>query len=147
MPGKMWLLVGVLAAILLAGCGGGDGEGGGGGGDIDQEATQVEQLINRLKGLPDTATTDEQFRQQLAQIRTQVQQAIDDVNDADADEAQESPKNKLASRLQSLRTQLGRLAGTADEDPEAARRAIGSLLSIGEIEDAIEQVRAAGGSG
>jgi soluble cytochrome b562 len=140
---KGLVLTGIIAIVLgAAACGGGGGDGGGGGGDIVQEAAQVEQLINRLKALPDTATSDQQFMQQLDQIRTQVQQAVEDVNDADASDETESAKNKLASRLQSLRTQLGRVAGiAAGGDVEAAKRAIGSLLSVGEIEDAIQQIR------
>jgi peptidoglycan hydrolase CwlO-like protein len=133
-----WIVAGTLG---LAACGGGGGGGGGGSGDLLQEANKVEQMINRLKALPDTAATDQQFVQQLTQIRNQVQQSIEAVNDADASDELRSGQQKLASRLQGLRTQLGRVAGLANEDVEAAKRAIGSILSIGEIEDAIQQIR------
>ena len=144
MPTKALLLAGIVVVVAVTACGGGGGGSGGGGGGIVQEAAKVEQLMTRLKSLPETATTDQQFTQQLSQIRTQVQQAIEDVSDADASDAQESPKNKLASRLQSLRTQLGRVQGIAEGgDVESAKTAIGSLLSVGEIDDAIAQIRAA----
>jgi hypothetical protein len=135
------LTVVVLVASGTAACGGGGGGGAGGSGDLIQETNKVEQMINRLKALPETATTDQQFKQQLAQIRDQVQASIESVNDADAPDELEVAKSKLASRLQGLRTQLGRVAGLANEDVEAAKRAIGSILSIGEIEDAIQQIR------
>jgi peptidoglycan hydrolase CwlO-like protein len=136
------LTVVVLVASGTAACGGGGGGGAGGGsGDLAQEANKVEQLINRLKALPETATTDQEFIQQLAQIRDQVQTSISSVNNADAPDELRSAQDKLASRLQGLRTQLGRVAGLANEDVEAAKRAIGSILSIGEIEDAIQQIR------
>jgi peptidoglycan hydrolase CwlO-like protein len=131
----------IVVVIGLAACGGGGGGGGGGSGDLLVEANKVEQMINRLKALPETATTDQQFTQQLNQIRNQVQQSIEAVNDADAPDELQSGQQKLASRLQGLRTQLGRVAGLANEDVEAAKRAIGSILSIGEIEDAIQQIR------
>jgi len=141
-------LTGIVVVIGLAACGGGGGGGGGGSGDLLVEANKVEQMINRLKALPETATTKQQFVQQLNQIRNQVQQEIESVNDADAPEELQSGQQKLASRLQGLRTQLGRVAGLATEDVEAAKRAIGSILSIGEIEDAIQQIRdAAAASG
>jgi vacuolar-type H+-ATPase subunit I/STV1 len=130
----------VLVAFVPAACGGGDG-GGGGSGDLLQEANKVEQMINRLKALPETATTDQAFMQQLSQIRAQVQSFIEAVNDAEASDETQSAKSKLASRLQGLRTQLGRVAGLANEDVEAAKRAIGSILSISQVEDAIQQVR------
>jgi peptidoglycan hydrolase CwlO-like protein len=135
------LTVVVLVASGTAACGGGGGGGGGGSGDLVQEATKVEQLINRLKALPETATTDQQFIQQLAQIRDQVQTSIQSVNDADAPDELQSAQDRLASRLQGLRTQLGRVGGLANEDVEAAKRAIGSILSITQVEDAIQQIR------
>jgi replication fork clamp-binding protein CrfC len=135
------LTVLVLVASAAAACGGGGGGGGGGSGDLVQEANKIEQLINRLKALPETATTEQQFIQQLAQIRDQVQTSIGSVNDAEASDELGPARDRLASRLQGLRTQLGRVAGLANEDVEAAKRAIGSILSIGEIEDAIQQIR------
>jgi replication fork clamp-binding protein CrfC len=141
------LTVLVLVASAAAACGGGGGGGGGGGsGDLVQEANKIEQLINRLKALPETATTEQQFIQQLAQIRDQVQTSIGSVNDAEASDELGPARDRLASRLQGLRTQLGRVAGLANEDVEAAKRAIGSILSIGEIEDAIQQIRDTSGA-
>jgi peptidoglycan hydrolase CwlO-like protein len=132
----------VLVASGTAACGGGGGGGGGGGsGDLVQEATKIEQLINRLKALPETATTDQQFIQQLSQIRDQVQTSIESVNDAEAPDELGPARDRLASRLQGLRTQLGRVAGLANGDVEAAKRAIGSILSITQVEDAIQQIR------
>jgi hypothetical protein len=141
------LTVLVLVASAAAACGGGGGGGGGGGsGDLVQEANKIEQLINRLKALPETATTEQQFIQQLAQIRDQVQTSIGSVNDAEASDELGPARDRLASRLQGLRTQLGRVAGLANEDVEAAKRAIGSILSIGEIEYAIQQIRDTSGA-
>jgi hypothetical protein len=135
------LTVVVLLASGTAACGGGGGGGGGGSGDLVQEANKIEQLINRLKALPETATSDQQFIQQLSQIREQVQTSIQSVNDAEAPDELGPGRDRLASRLQGLRTQLGRVAGLANEDVEAAKRAIGSILSITQVEDAIQQIR------
>lgn len=136
----------VLAGFLvLAGtaCGGGDGGGGGEGGDIQQEATEVGALLDRIEALPTTATTEQAFVQQLSTIRTEVQAAIEEVGDADAPEELEDERDKLANRLRSLRTQLGRLQGIADSgDLEAAQAAIERLLAVGEVRRTIENIQA-----
>jgi ElaB/YqjD/DUF883 family membrane-anchored ribosome-binding protein len=138
----------VSVAFAAAACGGGGG-GGGEGGDIVEQATQVEQLISDLEALPTTATTQQEFSQQLSQLRSQVQQAIQDVTEADAPDEVASAKEKLSSRLRGLRTQLGRIQGLVDSgDLEAAQNGLPSLLAIVEIKDAIEQIReASGGTG
>jgi hypothetical protein len=139
-----------IAFVFVApGCGGGGGgDGDGGGGDIVQEAAQVEQLIADLEALPSTATTQQQFSQQLSQIRARVQQAIQDVSEAEAPDEVASAKEKLASRLRGLRTQLGRIQGLVDGgDLEGAKSGLPRLLAIVEIKDAIEQIREAGSAG
>jgi hypothetical protein len=136
----------VLAGFLVlaaGGCGGGDGGGGGEGGDIQQEATEVGALLDRIEGLPTSATTEQAFVQQLSRIRDEVQIAIEEVGDADAPEELESERDKLANRLRSLRTQLGRLQGIAESgDLEAAQAAIERLLAVGEIRRTIEIIQA-----
>jgi uncharacterized coiled-coil DUF342 family protein len=136
----------VLAGFLVlaaGGCGGGDGGGGGEGGDIQQEATEVGALLDRIEGLPTSATTEQAFVQQLSRIRDEVQIAIEEVGDADAPEELESERDKLANRLRSLRTQLGRLQGIAESgDLEAAQAAIERLLAVGEIRRTIENIQA-----
>jgi uncharacterized coiled-coil DUF342 family protein len=136
----------VLAGFLVlaaGGCGGGDGGGGGEGGDIQQEATEVGALLDRIEGLPMSATTEQAFVQQLSRIRDEVQIAIEEVGDADAPEELESERDKLANRLRSLRTQLGRLQGIAESgDLEAAQAAIERLLAVGEIRRTIENIQA-----
>jgi hypothetical protein len=133
-------------ALAAAGCGGGDGGGGGEGGDIQQEANQVSALLDRIEELPTTATTEQEFTRQLDQIRDEVQVAIEEVGDADAPEELETERDKLANRLRSLRTQLGRLGGiAASGDLEAAQAAIERLLSVGEIRQTIENIQAGAG--
>lgn len=136
----------VLAGFLLlaaTACGGGDSGGGGDGGDIQQEATEVGALLDRIEELPTTATTEQAFSQELNQIRTEVQAAIEEVADADAPEELEDERDKLSNRLRSLRTQLGRLQGIADSgDLEAAQAAIERLLAVGEIRRTIEIIQA-----
>jgi uncharacterized coiled-coil DUF342 family protein len=136
------VLAGFLALAATA-CGGGDGDGGGEGGDIQQEATEVGALLDRIEGLPTSATTEQAFVQQLNRIRDEVQIAIEEVGDADAPEELESERDKLANRLRSLRTQLGRLQGIAESgDLEAAQAAIERLLAVGEIRRTIEIIQA-----
>jgi uncharacterized coiled-coil DUF342 family protein len=136
----------VLAGFLVlaaGGCGGGDGGGGGEGGDLQQEATEVGALLDRIEGLPTSATTEQAFVQELSRIRDEVQIAIEEVGDADAPEELESERDKLANRLRSLRTQLGRLQGIAESgDLEAAQAAIERLLAVGEIRRTIENIQA-----
>lgn len=138
----------VLAGFLiLAGtaCGGGDG-GGGGGGDIQQEATEVGAILDRIENLPTTATTEQEFTQELTAIQNQVQTAIEEVGDADAPDELEAERDKLANRLRSLRTQLGRLEGiVATGDLEAAQAAIERLLSIGQLRQTIENIQSGAG--
>jgi hypothetical protein len=75
-----------------------------------------------------------------------VQVAIEEVGDADAPEELETERDKLANRLRSLRTQLGRLGGiAASGDLEAAQAAIERLLSVGEIRQTIENIQAGAG--
>ena len=139
----------VLAGFLVlvgAGCGGGDGGGGGNGGDIQQEAAEVGALLDRIEALPETATTEQAFSQELRRIRDQVQTAIEDVGDAEAPEEVEQDRDQLANRLRSLRTQLTRLQGIADSgDLEAAAAAIERLLSVAEIRTSIERIEAGAG--
>jgi hypothetical protein len=140
------VLTGFLV-LAATGCGGGNGGGGGGGGDIQQEATEVGALLDRIEALPTTATTEQAFTQELNAIRNQVQTAIEEVADADAPDELESERDKLANRLRSLRTQLGRLQGiAASGDLDAAQAAIERLLSIGQIRQTIENIQA-GASG
>jgi hypothetical protein len=130
-----------LLAVSLGGCGGGGG-GGGGAGDLQAEATEVDRLLTRLEGLPETATTQQQFSQELGQIRDQVQVAVEEVQAADAPEELASDRDKLANRLRSLRTSLGRVQGLVDGgDLEAAQAAIPRLLLIAEIRSTIENIR------
>ena len=136
-----------VAVTALAACGGGSG-GGGGSGDLQQEAAQVSALLDRIEALPTTATTDQEFTQQLGQIRAQVQVEIEDVADADAPEELESERDKLSNRLRSLRTSLGRVQGlAAGGDVESAKTAMGQLLSVGEIRDTIEIIEGSSSSG
>ncbi|HWM13860.1 MAG TPA: hypothetical protein VNO56_05220 [Gaiellaceae bacterium] len=137
------VLAGFLALAATA-CGGGDGGGGGGGagGDIQQEATEVGALLDRIEGLPTSATTEQEFVRQLNAIRTEVQAAIEEVADADAPEELEAERDRLSNRLRSLRTQLGRLQGIAESgDLEAAQAAIERLLAVGEIRRTIEIIQ------
>ena len=137
-----------VAVTALAACGGGSGGGGSGSGDLQQEATQVSALLDRIEALPTTATTDQEFTQQLGQIRAQVQVEIEDVADADAPEELESEREKLSNRLRSLRTSLGRVQGlAAGGDVESAKTAMGQLLSVGEIRDTIEIIEGSSSSG
>jgi soluble cytochrome b562 len=131
----------VLAAT---GCGGGgNGGGGGDGGDLQQEATEVGALLDRIEELPASATTEQEFSRQLQQIRDQVQTAVQDVADADAPEELETERDSLSNRLRSLRTQLGRLQSIADSgDLEAAEAAIENLLAVVEIRQTIERIQA-----
>jgi hypothetical protein len=139
-------LVTVLVALLavsLGGCGGGGGGGGGDAGDLQAEADQVDRLLTRLEGLPESATTQQQFSQELRQVRDQVQVAVEEVQAADAPEELASDRDKLANRLRSLRTSLGRVQGLVDGgDFEAAQAAIPRLLLIAEIRTTIENIRA-----
>ena len=136
------VLAGFLA-FAAAACGGGDGGGGGEGGDIQQEATDVGALLDRIEELPTTATTEQAFSQELNRIRDEVQAAIEEVGDADAPEELEDERDKLANRLRSLRTQLGRLQGIAESgDLDAAQAAIERLLAVGEIRRTIENIQA-----
>lgn len=135
------VLGGALALILAAGCGGGGG--GGGGGDIQAEAAEVADLVDRLEALGTTATSAPQLSQDVRAIRTQVQTAIEDVQGADAPDELEVERDKLASRLRSLRTGVGRVQGLADAgDLEGAQAAIGRLLAIGQIRATIENIEA-----
>ena len=139
-------LLAVLAgSVLLAAtaCGGGDGGGGGGdGGDIQQEATEVGALLDRIEALPTSATTEQEFLRQLDAIRTEVQAAIEEVAEADAPEELEPERDRLANRLRTLRTQLGRLGGIAESgDLEAAQAAIERLLAVGELRRTIEIIQ------
>ncbi len=137
-----------VAVTALAACGGGSGGGGGGGGDLQQEAAQVSALLDRIEALPTTATTDQEFTQQLAQIRAQVQVEVENVADADAPEELESERDKLSNRLRSLRTSLGRVQGlAAGGDVESAKTAMGQLLSVAEIRDTIETIEGSSSSG
>jgi hypothetical protein len=136
-----------VAVAALAACGGGSG-GGGGGGDLQAEAAQVGALLDRVEALPTTATTDQEFMQQLGQIRAQVQTEIENVADADAPDELESERDKLSNRLRSLRTQLGRVQGlAAGGDVESAKTAMGQLLSVGEIRDTIETIEGSASTG
>ncbi|HEY7563020.1 MAG TPA: hypothetical protein VH650_12670 [Gaiellaceae bacterium] len=136
-----------VAVAALAACGGGSG-GGGGGGDLQAEAAQVGALLDRVEALPTTATTDQEFMQQLGQIRAQVQTEIEDVADADAPEELESERDKLSNRLRALRTQLGRVQGlAAGGDVESAKTAMSQLLSVAEIRDTIENIQGSSSSG
>jgi hypothetical protein len=139
------LLAILTGSVLLAAtaCGGGDGGGGGGdGGDIQQEATEVGALLDRIEALPTSATTEQEFVRQLDAIRTEVQAAIEEVADADAPEELEAERDRLANRLRSLRTQLGRLGGIAESgDLDAAQAAIERLLAVGEIRRTIEIIQ------
>jgi hypothetical protein len=139
------LLAILTGSVLLAAtaCGGGDGGGGGGdGGDIQQEATEVGALLDRIEALPTSATTEQEFVRQLDAIRTEVQAAIEEVGDADAPEELEAERDRLANRLRSLRTQLGRLGGIAESgDLDAAQAAIERLLAVGEIRRTIEIIQ------
>jgi hypothetical protein len=140
-------LVSVAATTLVA-CGGGSDGGGSGSGDLQAEAAQVGALLDQIEALPTTATTDQEFMQQLSKIRDQVQVEIENVADADAPDELESERDKLSNRLRSLRTQLGRVQGlAAGGDVESAKTAIGQLLSVGEIRDTIETIEGSASSG
>jgi hypothetical protein len=135
------LLVALLA-VSLGGCGGGGGGGSNGAGDLQAEATEVDRLLTRLEGLPESATTQQQFSRELRQIRDQVQVAVEEVQAADAPDELASDRDKLANRLRSLRTSLGRVQGLVDGgDLEAAQTAIPRLLLIAEIRSTIENIR------
>lgn len=139
------LLVAVSVAALLAAsaCGGGEGSGGGGGGDLAQEAAEIDQLLTRLEGLPESATTAEQFARELRQIRDRVQEKVQTAADAEAPEGLESERDKLANRLRSLRTSLNRVQGLVDGgDLESAKNAIPRLLLIAQIRSTIETIQA-----
>jgi hypothetical protein len=134
------VVVAAILALALGGCGGG-GEGSGGG-DLQAEAAQVDRLLTRLEGLPESATTQQQFSQELRQVRDQVQVAVEEVQAADAPDELVSDRDKLANRLRSLRTSLGRVQGLVDGgDLEAAQTAIPRLLLIAEIRSTIEKIR------
>jgi hypothetical protein len=141
-------LVSVVVTTLVACGGGSDGGGGSGSGDLQAEAAQVGALLDQIEALPTTATTDQEFMQQLSRIRDQVQVEIENVADADAPEELESERDKLSNRLRSLRTQLGRVQGlAAGGDVESAKTAMGQLLSVGEIRDTIETIEGSSSSG
>jgi soluble cytochrome b562 len=132
--------------VVAAGCGGGGGGGGGGdGGDLAQEAEEVGLILDRIEALGESTTTQQAFTQEIQQISTAVQTAVEDVSDADAPDELESERDKLSNRLLSLRTQLSRARGlAAGGDLEAAQAAVGSFLSIGEIRSTIENIESAG---
>jgi hypothetical protein len=138
-----------LALVALAtGCGGGGGGGGGGAGDLAAEANDVQQLLDQLKALPTTASTPEEFSQQLSQIRTQLQTEIQEIPEADAPDELATERDKLANRLRSLRTNLNRIQGQLDAgDLESAQAAVPLLLVIAQIEETIENIRAGSGGG
>jgi hypothetical protein len=137
-----------LLAVALGGCGGGGGGGGGGAGDLQAEATEVDRLLTRIEGLPESATTQQQFSQELRRIRDEVQVAVEEVQAADAPEELASDRDKLANRLRSLRTSLGRVQGLVDGgNLEGAQAAIPRLLLIGEIRTSIENIRAGASAG
>lgn len=134
------VLGGALALILAAGCGGGGG-GGGGGGDLQAEAAQTGDLVDRIEALGTSATTAPELAQELRTLRNQVQTAIEDVQGADAPDELEVDRDKLASRLRALRTGVGRVQGLADAgDLEAAQAALGRMLAIGQIRATIEDI-------
>ncbi|HXV56557.1 MAG TPA: hypothetical protein VD704_01695 [Gaiellaceae bacterium] len=141
------VLGGALALILAAGCGGGGG-GGGGGGDLQAEAAEVAALADRIEALGAEATTAPALSQELQTIRAEVQTAIEDVQGADAPEELEVERDKLASRLRALRTQLGRVQGLAAAgDLEGAQAAVTSLLSIAQIRETLENIEAGASPG
>jgi soluble cytochrome b562 len=118
--------------------------GGGGSGDLAQEAEEVGLILDRIEALGEGTTTQQAFSQELQQLSAEVQTAVEEVSDADAPEELESEQDKLANRLLSLRTQLSRAKGLADNgDLEAAQAAVGSFLSIGEIRSTIENIESA----
>lgn len=141
------VLGGALALIAAAGCGGGDGEGGSGG-DLQAEAAEVAALADRIEALGTEATTAPALSQELQAIRTEVQTAIEDVQSADAPDELEVERDKLASRLRALRTQLGRVQGLAVAgNLEGAQAAVTSLLSIAQIRETIENIEAGATAG
>jgi len=142
------VLAGVLVLLSLAGCGGGGGGDGEGGDDLAVQAAEVGALLDKIEALPTTATTAQQFSQQLEPLRDQVQVAIEDVASADAPDELASERDKLSNRLRSLRTQLGRVYGLAQAgDLEAAKAATESLLSLAEIRETIEKIEAGSSGG
>ena len=107
-------------------------------------------MLDQLKSLPTTATTQQEFSQQLSQIRTQLQTEIAEVPDADAPDELVRDQKNLGDRLRSLRTNLNRIQTQVDAgDLDSAKAAIPRLYVIGDIEAAVENIRGAssGGSG
>jgi ABC-type phosphate transport system auxiliary subunit len=137
----------VVLLLALSACGGGGG-GGGGGGDLQQEATEVEALLDQIEALATSATTAPELSQQLRQVRDQVQVALEEVADADAPDELATERDRLANTLHSLRTQLGRVQGQADAgDLESAQTALGGLLSIVQLRSTIDAIREGAGAG
>ncbi len=143
------LLAGLLVLLLATACGGGGGGGGGdGGGDateLQAQAQQVGALLDKIEALPTSATTAEEFSQQLTPLRDQIQAAIEGVASADAPDELVSLQNQLGNTLRSLRTQLNRVQSLADAgDLETAKASTQQLLSIVELRKAIEAIESAG---
>jgi ABC-type phosphate transport system auxiliary subunit len=138
----------VVLLLALSACGGGGDGGGGGGGDLQQEATEVEALLDQIEALATSATTAPELSQQLRQVRDQVQVALEEVADADAPDELATERDRLANTLHSLRTQLNRVQGQADAgDLESAQTALGGLLSIAQLRSTIDAIREGAGAG
>jgi hypothetical protein len=108
----------------------------------------VAALADRIEALGTEATTAPALSQELQAIRAEVQTAIEDVQSADAPDELAVERDKLASRLRALRTQLGRVQGLAAAgDLESAQAAIARLLSIAQIRETIENIEAGAAPG
>ena len=137
------VLASVLLLLGLAACGGEGG--GGGGGDLAAEAAESAQLMDDVESLPDRAATDEQFVQELAAVRDRVQQQIQDVASADASEEQGPQRERLASRLRELRTQLGRVSSlAAGGNVEDAAEIVVGLSALDAVRNAADEIQSGG---
>ena len=141
----------LVALLLVAGCGGGGGGGGDDGGDsadLEAQATSVGELLDQIEALPTSATTAEQYSQQLAALRDQIESVIESVGSVDAPEDLRSQQNQLGNTLRSLRTQLNRVQSLADAgDLEAAVAATERLISIEQLRTTIAAIQDAGSAG
>jgi ElaB/YqjD/DUF883 family membrane-anchored ribosome-binding protein len=139
----------VLAgALLLLGAPGCGGDGGGGGGDLALQAAAAEELMDRLDALPAQAGSQAEFTAELALIREELEAQIQTLAASTTSGEVEARRERLASRLRELRTQLGRVNGVASGGQvEAAASIVENLRVTDAVRSAAAELESAVAAG